>query len=55
VLGFPLRFSAFPEEVQQPAPTLGQHKAEVLQDYLCYSSEQIGQLDADGILHRGDR
>jgi CoA:oxalate CoA-transferase len=53
--GFPLRFSAFPEEVQQPAPTLGQHNAEVLRDYLGYSSEQIVALEADGILHRGER
>jgi crotonobetainyl-CoA:carnitine CoA-transferase CaiB-like acyl-CoA transferase len=55
VPGFPLRFSAFPAEVQQPAPTLGQHNAEVLRDYLGYSSEQIMALEADGILHRGER
>jgi CoA:oxalate CoA-transferase len=55
VPGFPMRFSAFPEEVQQPAPTLGQHNAEVLQDYLGYSSEQIERLQADDILHRGER
>jgi len=55
VPGFPLRFSAFPEEVQQPAPTLGQHNAEVLRDYLGYSTKQIVALQADGILHRGER
>jgi crotonobetainyl-CoA:carnitine CoA-transferase CaiB-like acyl-CoA transferase len=34
---------------------LGQHNAEVLRDYLGYSSEQIMALEADGILHRGER
>jgi len=55
VPGFPLRFSAFPEELQQPAPTLGQHNAELLQDYLGFTSAQIERLEADGILHRGER
>ena len=53
--GFPLRFSAFPEEVQLPAPTLGQHNAEVLCDYLGYSPQQIERLEAEGILHQGER
>ena len=55
VPGFPLRFSAFPEERQLPAPTLGQHNAEILQEYLGYSPKQIERLEADGILHRGER
>ncbi len=55
VPGFPLRFSAFPEEVQEPAPTLGQHNAEVLREYLSYPPEQIEQLETEGILHRGER
>src|SRR5581483_9888036 len=55
VPGFPLRFSAFPEEVQRPAPTLGQHNAEILREHLGYSAEQINQLERDGILHRGPR
>ena len=55
VPGFPFRFSAFPEELQQPAPTLGQHNAELLQDYLGFSLAQIGHLEADGALHRGER
>jgi crotonobetainyl-CoA:carnitine CoA-transferase CaiB-like acyl-CoA transferase len=55
VPGFPLRFSAFPEEVQLPAPTLGQHNAEVLCDYLGYSPQQIQRLEAEGILHQGER
>jgi crotonobetainyl-CoA:carnitine CoA-transferase CaiB-like acyl-CoA transferase len=55
VPGFPLRFSAFPEELQLPAPTLGQHNAEVLRDYLGYSPELIERLETDGILYRGER
>jgi len=55
VPGFPLRFSAFPEEPQLPAPTLGQHNAEVLRDYLGYSLERIERLESDGIVRRGDR
>jgi CoA:oxalate CoA-transferase len=55
VPGFPLRFSAFPDELQLPAPTLGQHNAQVLGDYLGYSPLQIERLEADGILYRGER
>jgi len=55
VPGFPLRFSAFPDELQLPAPALGQHNAEVLRDYLGYSPPRIERLEADGILYRGDR
>jgi crotonobetainyl-CoA:carnitine CoA-transferase CaiB-like acyl-CoA transferase len=55
VPGFPMRFSAFPEELQLPAPTLGQHNAEVLHDYLGYSAQRIEKLEADGILYRGER
>jgi crotonobetainyl-CoA:carnitine CoA-transferase CaiB-like acyl-CoA transferase len=55
VPGFPLRFSAFPEEPRLPAPTLGQHNTEVLRDYLGYSPERIERLEADGILYQGDR
>jgi crotonobetainyl-CoA:carnitine CoA-transferase CaiB-like acyl-CoA transferase len=55
VPGFPLRFSAFPDEPQLPAPTLGQHNTELLRDYLGYSAERIALLEAEGILHRGNR
>jgi crotonobetainyl-CoA:carnitine CoA-transferase CaiB-like acyl-CoA transferase len=34
VPGFPLRFSAFPNELTLEAPFLGEHNAEVLQSYL---------------------
>jgi crotonobetainyl-CoA:carnitine CoA-transferase CaiB-like acyl-CoA transferase len=55
VPGFPMRFSAFPEELELPAPTLGQHNAAVLSDYLGYSQQQIERLAADGVLYQGER
>jgi crotonobetainyl-CoA:carnitine CoA-transferase CaiB-like acyl-CoA transferase len=55
VPGFPFRFSSFPEEVQLPAPTLGEHNTEILRDYLGYPREQIEQLVAEGVLHFGER
>jgi crotonobetainyl-CoA:carnitine CoA-transferase CaiB-like acyl-CoA transferase len=55
VPGFPMRFSAFPEELQLPAPALGQHNAEVLRNYLGYLPEQIEKLEADGILYKSAR
>ena len=48
-----MRFSAFPEELQLPAPTLGEHDAEVLRDYLGYSPQQSERLEVDGTLYRG--
>ena len=55
VPGFPLRFSEFPEPREMTAPTLGEHNAEVLHEYLGYPPERVRQLEADGILHRGPR
>lgn len=55
VPGFPLRFSEFPHTRSMQAPTLGEHNAEVLRDYLGYSEARIKQLQADGILQRGPR
>jgi len=55
VPGFPLRFSEFPEPRDLEAPTLGQHNAEILHDYLGYPPERIRELEAEGILHRGER
>jgi crotonobetainyl-CoA:carnitine CoA-transferase CaiB-like acyl-CoA transferase len=55
VPGFPLRFSEFPEPREMVAPTLGEHNAEVLSDYLGYPPERVRQLEADGILVSGPR
>jgi CoA:oxalate CoA-transferase len=55
VPGFPLRFSEQPERLDLTAPVLGQHNAEVLQDVLGYSAEQISELEASGVLVSGAR
>jgi CoA:oxalate CoA-transferase len=55
VPGFPLRFSEFPGELTLEAPFLGEHNTEILRDDLGYSATQIGELEAAGVLRRGDR
>jgi CoA:oxalate CoA-transferase len=50
VPGFPLRFSAFPDELQLDAPFLGEHNRKVLTEYLRYSEEQIAALECDRVL-----
>jgi CoA:oxalate CoA-transferase len=55
VPGFPLRFSEYPESRKMEAPLLGEHNAEVLHDYLGYSTERVRQLEAEGVLYRGER
>jgi CoA:oxalate CoA-transferase len=48
--GFPLKFSAFPEDLKLEAPTLGQHNSEILKSYLSYTDEQVEQLERSGTL-----
>jgi crotonobetainyl-CoA:carnitine CoA-transferase CaiB-like acyl-CoA transferase len=55
VPGFPLRFSEYPELRTMEAPILGEHNAEILREYLGYPAERVQQLEADGVLFRGDR
>jgi crotonobetainyl-CoA:carnitine CoA-transferase CaiB-like acyl-CoA transferase len=52
--GFPMRFSDYPE-LQLEAPTLGEHNASILQEYLGYSHGRVSELEAAGVLHRGPR
>jgi crotonobetainyl-CoA:carnitine CoA-transferase CaiB-like acyl-CoA transferase len=54
VPGFPLRFSDF-GELALEAPTLGEHNAEILRDYLGYSATQIEALEASRVLSWGER
>jgi crotonobetainyl-CoA:carnitine CoA-transferase CaiB-like acyl-CoA transferase len=55
VPGFPLKFSAFPEELPLQAPTLGQHNEEVLTSYLGRSVEEVEQLREAGVLVEDNR
>jgi len=52
--GFPLRFSEY-GELALEAPTLGEHNAEILSDYLGFSATRIEELEATGVLNRGSR
>ena len=50
VPGMPLRFSEFPLRDPGLAPFLGQHNAEVLQDYLGLDAAAVDKLIAVGAL-----
>lgn len=53
VPGNPLRFSEQPFDLDLLAPLLGQHNREVLAE-LGYSDDDVGRLEATGVLHHGD-
>jgi len=55
VPGVPIRFSEFPDELALEAPFLGEHNAEVLQNYLGYSAARVRELEASGVLQHADR
>ena len=46
---WPVRFSGQPPPVK-PAPLLGQHTDEVLDDWLGLGADQVGALQRDGII-----
>lgn len=52
--GMPLKFSEFPAELPLTAPTIGQHNAEVLREWLGHSDAEIAALRAAGVLHEGE-
>lgn len=49
--GMPLRFSAFPGELELEAPHLGEHNRAVLGDVLNLGDDRIDALEAAGVLH----
>jgi crotonobetainyl-CoA:carnitine CoA-transferase CaiB-like acyl-CoA transferase len=49
--GFPLKFSAFPKDLELQAPTLGEHNSEILKRYLGYDAERVEELERSGALH----
>ena len=55
VPGFPIKFSAFPEELPLEAATLGQHNEEILTTYLGRAAEEIQQLREAGVLVEEER
>jgi crotonobetainyl-CoA:carnitine CoA-transferase CaiB-like acyl-CoA transferase len=52
--GFPLRFSEFPQTLDLEASFLGEHKQEIMQQYLGYSEAQIRELESQGVLQHED-
>src|SRR5262249_1515291 len=55
VPGFPLRFSGYERHRTAAAPTLGEHNATVLGEYLGYSPEQIAALEREVVRTVSDR
>jgi crotonobetainyl-CoA:carnitine CoA-transferase CaiB-like acyl-CoA transferase len=49
--GFPLKFSAFPKDLELQAPTLGEHNGEILKRYLGYAHERVEELERSGALY----
>ncbi len=52
--GMPLRFSKFPDDLPLEAPTLGQHNAEVLRDWLGMNEQEIASLESANVLQAGE-
>ncbi len=50
MLAPPWRLSLTPAEIRTPAPQLGAHTREILEDLLGYSPERVSELDEAGIL-----
>ena len=53
--GMPLRFSKYPDLPPLEAPFLGEHNAQVLEDFLGYSADQTAAIEQAGILVSKDR
>ena len=49
-LGFPLYMSETPADLRSPAPTPGQHTAEVLRELLGYSDADLQRLQTEGAI-----
>ncbi len=50
VVGIPVKMSATPGAVRSPAPLLGQHNREVLQELLGYDEKAIQDLEKEGVI-----
>jgi formyl-CoA transferase/CoA:oxalate CoA-transferase len=48
--GVPMRLSATPGATRTPAPLIGEHTVDVLQDWLGLPAEEIARLESDGAL-----
>jgi len=48
--GWPVQFSSGPLPTMQGAPVLGMHNKEILTKILSYTTEQIAELESNGII-----
>ena len=49
-VGIPVKMSATPGKVRFPAPLLGQHTREVLQNLLHYDLKTVQELEKEGVI-----
>jgi CoA:oxalate CoA-transferase len=54
IAGSPFHLSETPGRVDRPAPLLGQHTREILDQVLGYAEEQIERLVENGVVHQCD-
>jgi CoA:oxalate CoA-transferase len=52
IVGSPIRLSETPGEVYSPAPMLGQHSEDILENTLGYKKEEIESLKAEHVINR---
>ena len=50
VIGHPMKFSKSPPSDLKPAPRLGEHTAEVLQELAGYNQEKVRELEKAGVI-----
>jgi crotonobetainyl-CoA:carnitine CoA-transferase CaiB-like acyl-CoA transferase len=46
----PFRYRSVPKWLRAPAPTIGQHNAEILGDFLGHSAEELNALESAGVI-----
>ena len=54
ILGMPIKSSAYPEEADYRAPTLGEHNREILRDFVQRNDVKIDALIETGVLASGE-
>ncbi len=50
MVGTPVKYDDVRGQVRMPPPRLGEHHREILEKFLGYDDEQIGQLEKEGVI-----